>query len=402
MRGNHGYNQESIQDMNRTLLISLLRKEGICARAHLANLSMLKQATVTNIMNDFINWGVVKEVGFLVGSKGRRSIGISINNDDYGVIGIRLGRKNYTVGLFDLSGNLVDHRRREVDAGPKPRAIFDKIKREAKDLMQLAKQGERKVIAAGIAIPGPYSERRGRIELMTGVSGWNEISIQEELTEDLQLPVFVEQDANAGALAQYWHKEEDYKNNVLVYIADGQGVGAGIISNGELLKGSIGVAGEIGHTSICFNGPKCACGNFGCLENYCSSIAFTKKVNEELKSEKELSFSETAKLVQDGNEKAVDIFMESCDNLSVGIVNVINSFNPAFIVIGDYMAHIAPDLMLERIKKDVEERVLPEIYANMDISMSVVSSDSMVHGAAIVAIMDIFSHPGKYFEQESG
>ena len=237
---------------------------------------------------------------------------------------------------------------------------------------------------------------------MTGVSGWNEISIQEELTEDLQLPVFVEQDANAGALAQYWHKEEDYKNNVLVYIADGQGVGAGIISNGELLKGSIGVAGEIGHTSICFNGPKCACGNFGCLENYCSSIAFTKKVNEELKSEKELSFSETAKLVQDGNEKAVDIFMESCDNLSVGIVNVINSFNPAFIVIGDDMDHIAPDLMLERIKKDVEERVLPEIYANMDISMSVVSSDSMVHGAAIVAIMDIFSHPGKYFEQESG
>ena len=155
MRGNHGYNQESIQDMNRTLLISLLRKEGICARAHLANLSMLKQATVTNIMNDFINWGVVKEVGFLVGSKGGRSIGISINNDDYGVIGIRLGRKNYTVGLFDLSGNLVDHRRREVDAGPKPRAIFDKIKREAKDLMKLAKQGERKVIAAGIAIPGP-------------------------------------------------------------------------------------------------------------------------------------------------------------------------------------------------------------------------------------------------------
>lgn len=395
MRGSHGYNQESIQDMNRTLLINLLRKEGICARAHLSSLSMLKQATVTNIMNDFIRWGLVKEVGFLVGSKGRRSIGISINNDDYGVLGIRLGRMNYTVGLFDLSGNLVEYKRHEVDAGQKPREIFGNIKKEARSLITCAKN--RKVIAIGMAIPGPYSARRRRIELMTGVSGWNEISIQEELLEDLQLPVFVEQDANAGALAQYWHKEEDYKNNVLVYIADGQGVGAGIISNGELLKGCIGVAGEIGHTSIHYRGPRCACGNYGCLENYCSSIAFAKRVNEELKPEKQFTFQEIAQLVREGNETAVKIFLESCENLSIGITNVVNSFNPAFIVIGDEMAHIAPELMLEKIRADVKDRVLPEIYANMDISMSVVSNDSMVHGAAIVAIMDIFSRPEKYF-----
>lgn len=396
MRGNRGYNQESIQDMNRTLLINLLRKEGICARAHLSNLSMLKQATVTNIMNDFIHWGLVKEVGFLVGNKGRRSIGISINNDDFGVLGIRLGRKNYTVGLFDLSGNLVEYKRHEVEAGQKPREIFDNIKGEARELIGSAKG--RKIIAVGMAIPGPYSERRGRIELMTGVSGWNEISIKEELTEDFKLPVFVEQDANAGALAQYWHKEEDYKNSVLVYVADGQGVGAGIISNGELLKGSIGVAGEIGHTTIDLGGPKCACGNYGCLENYCSSIAFTRKVNEELQPEKEYSFQEVAGMVREGNKAAVKIFLESCDRLSVGIVNIVNSFNPAFIVIGDEMAHIEPNIMLRRIKENVRERVLPEIYGNMDISMSVVSNDSMVHGAAIVAIMDVFGNPAKYFE----
>lgn len=395
IKGRQGLNQESIQEMNRTLLISLLRKEGICARAHLANLSMLKQATVTNIINDFIDWGLVKEVGFLVGSKGRRSIGISINNDDYGVLGIRLARRNYTVGLFDLSGNLVEYKREEIQPAKKPREIFEAIKAESKQL--LCSAGDRKVIAVGMAIPGPYNIKGGRIELMTGVSGWNEIPIEEELTQTLELPVFLEQDANAAALAQYWHNEEDYKNSVLVYIADGQGVGAGIISNGELLKGSIGVAGEIGHTSININGPRCACGNLGCLENYCSSIAFTKKINEQLKPEKEYTFSEAAELVKQGNEKAVEIFMESCDNLSVGIVNVINSFNPAAIIIGDEMAHIAPEMMLERVRNDVKERVLPQIYANMDISMSVVSSDSMVHGAAITAIMDIFGKPEKYF-----
>ena len=181
-------------------------------------------------------------------------------------------------------------------------------------------------------------------------------------------------------------------------LLDGQGVGAGIISNGELLKGSIGVAGEIGHTTIDLGGPKCACGNYGCLENYCSSIAFTRKVNEELQPEKEYSFQEVAGMVREGNKAAVKIFLESCDHLSVGIVNIVNSFNPAFIVIGDEMAHIEPDIMLRRIKENVRERVLPEIYGNMDISMSVVSNDSMVHGAAIVAIMDVFGNPAKYFE----
>ena len=350
-RSIRGFNQENIQDMNRTLLLNLLRKEGICARAHLANLSQLKQATVTNIVSDFIDWGLVKEVGFLVGNKGRRSIGISINNDDFGVLAIRLARKNYTVGIFNLSGRLLDKKRVELDVNQPPRVTFEAIIHEAGELIRSSES--RKIIAIGMAIPGPYSEKRGRIELMTGVLGWNEIPIQEKLQDIFKIPVFLEQDANAGALAQYWHNDEDYKNGVVVYIAVGQGVGAGIINNGELLKGCIGVAGEVGHTSICYNGPRCACGNYGCLENYCSSIAFTKEVNRVLRS---------------------------------------------VIVIGDEMSHILPSVMLERVKSNVKERVLPEIYANMNITMSVVSNDSMAHGAAIVAINDIFNHPLTYFE----
>lgn len=397
-RNTRGFNQENIQDMNRTLLLNLLRKEGVCARAHLSNLSQLKQATVTNIVSDFIQWGLVKEVGFLVGNKGRRSIGISINQDDFGVLAIRLARKNYTVGLFDLSGKLLDKKRVELEANQAPRVTFDAIIRDAGELMDAS--GSRKILAVGMAIPGPYSEKRGRIELMTGVSGWNEIPIKEELHEIFKIPVFLEQDANAGALAQYWHNDEDYKNGVVVYIAVGQGVGAGIINNGELLKGCIGVAGEVGHTSICYNGPRCACGNYGCLENYCSSIAFTKEVNRVLSPETEYSFSQVSQLLKEEDPRVMGIFLDSCDKLSIGIVNIVNSFNPSVIVIGDEMSHILPSVMLERVKSRVKDRVLPEIYANMDITMSVVSNDSIAHGAAIVAINDIFNNPLAYFRRE--
>ena len=99
-----GMNQTNIQDLNRELLLNFLRSEGECARITLAKLSGLKQATVTNIINDFIRWGIVKEVGFLTGEKGRRSIGISLNKEEYGVIGIRITRKNYSFGLFNIAG----------------------------------------------------------------------------------------------------------------------------------------------------------------------------------------------------------------------------------------------------------------------------------------------------------
>lgn len=392
-----GYNQENIQGMNRTLLLNLLRKEGVCSRVHLSNLSQLKQATVTNIVNDFISWSLVKEVGFLVGNKGRRSIGISINNDEFGVLAIRLARMNYTVGIFDLSGNLVEKHRVDIEANQQPQQTLKRIIKDAHNL--IISVGTRKIISIGMAIPGPYSEKRGRIELMTGVNGWNEIEIKEVLRKAFGIPVFIEQDANAGALAQYWHNDEDYKKGVLIYIAVGQGIGAGIINNGMLLKGSIGVAGEIGHTSINFNGPKCSCGNYGCLENYCSSIAFCKEVNRARNTENSLSFDEISQLLKEGDETAQKIFIESCDKLSVGIVNVINSFNPSVIVIGDEMSHLMPELMLERIKKNIKEMVIPEIYNNMNITTSVVRNDSMAHGAAIAAIIDIFANPLNYFSK---
>lgn len=390
-----GYNQEKIQDMNRELVLNLLRKEGECSRVHLAKMTQLKQATITHIINDFITWGVVKETGFLTGDKGRRSIGISLNNDGYGVLGIRIARKNYSVGLFDLSGTCIHQKRVNIKMSQSPETTMKLVLHDSKAL--LADSGDRIILAAGVAIPGPYSIKKGRIELMTGVQGWNNISIKNDLEEALNIPVFVEQNANAGALAQYWHNDEQYRNEMLVYIAIGQGVGAGIINNGDLIRGAAGMAGEIGHTSINFSGPKCVCGNHGCLENYCSSIAFTNEVNRKKGPGSNLSFQEAQDLVRKKDPVAAEVFLESCDHLSVGIINIINSFNPTYVVLGDDMAHIMPNLMLERVTENIKNRLISGIYEDTRICMSLVDSDSMLHGAAVVAIREILARPAKYF-----
>ena len=409
---NKGINQGRIQNMNRELLLNLLRREGVCARIRLAELSGLKQATVTHIINDFIRWKLVREVGFLTGSKGRRSIGIDINRDDFAVLGIRIARKNYSVGLFDLTGRAVRVNRGSVADGDTPRDTFDQILRLSEELMK--GEPKRRVLAIGMAIPGPFNLRTSRIELMTGVPGWGEVDIRSELEERFHIPVYMEQDGNAAVLAQEWHQNEnaDAQNaseagkddtsvekgeNILVYITAGQGVGAGILADGKVLRGRLGIAGEIGHTTIDIHGPRCACGNVGCLENYCSSIAFTRMVNEAVKPEKKISFAEAVMMVREGNEEAMKAFLSCCDALSTAVVNLINSFNPGYLIIGDEMAHILPDLMHQRILENVKARLVPAVYDNTRIMMSMVERDSMVHGAAVVAIREVFAHCSTFF-----
>ena len=390
-----GLNQENIQNMNRTLLLNLLRRKGTCARVDLAKQSGLRQATVTYIINDFMKWGLVHETGLMTGQKGRRSIAIGLDSEQYAVAGIRIARKNYSIGLFNLYGKSIEVKRRNLEKGIKAREVLDEIMDEMEKMID--SRSSFRVLALGAAIPGPYSFREGRIELMSGVEGWDEIPLEEELKKRFRVPVVLEQDANAGALAQYWHDPGASQKSVLVYVAAGQGIGAGIISDGKLMRGDIGTAGEIGHTSICYNGPRCTCGNYGCLENYCSSIAFTRRVNEEYMPEKEFTFEDARRLVRGKDRKAVQVFLECCDYLSVGIVNAINIFNPQIIVIGDEMAHIEPELMLERIMMNVRERVVPNLMKTTEIRMNQGEKDSMIHGAAVAAIHSVFHDPAQFF-----
>lgn len=392
-----GYNQGNIQTMNRTLLLNLLRREKVCARTTLAEHSGLQHATVTHIVKDFINWNLVKEIGFLSGAKGRRSIAISLNTDDFAVAGIRIARKHFSIGLFNLLGEPLCIKRCSIASGLKAREIMDTVIYEMDNLIK--KYSRPKILALGVAIPGPYNSIEGKISIVTNVEGWDQIALKDEFSEHFKIPVIIEEHANAAALAQFWYDADTQKNDILVYIAFAQGIGAGIIHKGVLLKGTTGAAGEIGHTTINIDGPRCSCGNYGCLETYCSSITFVKKINEAFSQNNSIKFKDAVLLVKEKNPIATELYLEMCDYLSIGIINVINSFNPTLIVIGDEMAHVAPELMLERIISNVKKRVVPQTLENTKIQLSAYKYDSMVHGAAIIAINDIFENSSIYFEQ---
>jgi len=396
MNQNRGINQDVTQEMNRSLLLKSLRREGVCSRAHLASLTGLKQATVTNIMKDFLNWGIVKEVGFLNGSKGRRSIGVSINPDGYRVIGVRLARKHYSVGLFDLTGKQIVKER--VDFEPEKQPGAEEILNQIVGRMRLLIQqyGKDFVLAAGLAVPGPFIAKKSRIALITGADIWKDIELKAFFEREMDIPVFLEHNANAGAYAHMWDLKEAYHDDILVYIAAGQGIGAGIVMNGRIYEGALGTSGEIGHMTIDRNGKPCACGNRGCLERYASSLELVKTVYGERAGMEGCNFEDLEKQIRSGDNAYTEHYRRACESLGVGIINIVNVINPDRIIIGDDMARPNPKLMEKTVRETVQKGILPDVFDELTLSISAYQGDPILTGAAIVAIDRVFDSPGQF------
>ena len=396
MNQNRGINQDVTQEMNRSLLLKSLRREGVCSRAHLAALTGLKQATVTNIMKDFLNWGIVKEVGFLNGSKGRRSIGVSINPDGYRVIGVRLARKHYSVGLFDLTGKEIVKER--VDFEPEKQPGAEEILNQIAGRMRLMIQqyGKDTVLAAGLAVPGPFIAKKNRIALITGADIWKDIDLKAFFDREMDIPVFLEHNANAGAYAHMWDLKDAYHDDILVYIAAGQGIGAGIVMNGRIYEGMLGTAGEIGHMTIDRNGKPCACGNRGCLERYASSLELVKAVYGERAGMEGCNFEDLEQGIRSGDTAYTEHYRRACESLGVGIINIVNVINPDRIIIGDDMARPNPELMEQTVRETVQKGILPDVWEELTLSISTYQGDPILTGGAIVAIDRVFDSPGQF------
>lgn len=388
--------------MNRSLVIRLLRQKGICSRAQLAKSTGLTQTTISNIVGELINVGLVEETGIIEGSKGRRSIGIVLRGDVIKVIGVRLTRHSISVGLYDINGKQYTTKFTPIDTVDGPVKAFDIMKQM---IHELRVGCGRQVIGVGVATPGPLLRNEGRIALITDFPGWEQISIVEELENEFQLPVHVEHDANAGALSEWWFGGNVKLQGVMVCVFASHGVGAGIVIDGSLYTGVQGIAGEIGHMSIYADGPKCDCGNYGCLERYCSLSALKNAVIDILPDHPNSAlnarstFDEIAVALKDGDMVAKRAVERVSTYLACGLVNVVNILNPNWIVIGDEMAKLG-DYMLEVIVHVLSERLLPDVNRQLSVSLTSFSDDPVLLGAAAVAIDNLVKKPSSLMKCE--
>lgn len=393
----YGGNNIDMQNINRSIVMQLIYKQPGTTRSTLAKQIGLTEAAISKIVNTLIEAELIQETGFVAGQKGRRAVGLEVNSENHRVLAIKLSRRRIKVGIFCLNGMEMDSEEIVITEEEKANELLDTVI----DRINHYRQIEPRIRAIGMAVPGPFDFKKNYITVATEMSNFVDVDLKPILELDLKIPVILIHDANAGVMSEWLHNKDIYiEDDTVVYYLAGEGVGAGAISSGQLLLGDSGTAGEIGHISLNIDGEKCGCGNYGCLEMYCSSIAFVRKAhlllnrypNSLLHRYENFNSDDIFECAREGDMLALQVTKEAGRALGYGAINIINAYDPAEIIIGDLMAN-GEELILDEIKAVVQERVSGRLSHEINIILANPEYDHILHGAASIAINKCLENP---------
>lgn len=394
-----GKNVSNLLDGNLHLLLDLLRANEGMTRQDLVDATVLSPSGISKLVSFLIEKGLVVEDGIVTRIKGRRAISLKLNDSTYYSIGIRLARNYIRCGLFNLKGQLVYHIQSKL-ASKKLSETTDVLVSLVTETLAEVERQKLTVYGVGISAPGPLSSSEGRLILTSSYPEWSGFSVKTFIEEYFGFAsVIVEHDANVSVLAEKWFGKGQECND-LVYVVADRGVGAGIYSDG-IYTGYRNVAGEIGHTTIDYNGRKCECGNRGCLEMYCSSTAVLKEAQSIFESEgpegwkNDMTIEEIGHLASRSEPNAKRLLTKAGTFLGIGLVNIINTYNPEMIIIGGEMAK-AGDVWFNAVKAAVEKRSPSEIHSGTFIDISSLPMEPAFLGTGILAINQLFESASSF------
>lgn len=380
-----GLSIEGVQGHNRQVILKALHDLGICSRKEISVVSGLDQATVTRAIGPLLENGIVEEVGLVKGGRGRRSINLDFSATGRHVLCLRLQRRSFSIAAFNLRGDAIEPEEFPIPRGQPASETFADIAQAMKRRIS----GLKKIDGIGIAVPGPFLERDERVILITESPEWQGFDLIPELRSRFpNVPIYSTHDAKAAALAEWRQTARKNGAKVLLYVSAGQGIGSALVVGGEVYRGALGLAGELGHMSIKVDGPLCKCGNSGCLELFASRIALLRAIRERAtrRLTTDATFSDVVEAFADGDPVATEEVGKVARYLAKGITNCINFANPDLIVIGDEYAQFG-EAFLNAIKAQVEQAVLPSVYRSVKIELISLTEDTVLKGT----FLDVFS-----------
>ncbi|SKA73521.1 Sugar kinase of the NBD/HSP70 family, may contain an N-terminal HTH domain [Clostridium sp. USBA 49] len=373
-----------IKTNNKKRIINLLSKERELTKLDISRKLDISVPTVTTIVGELIEEGIVEEAGVATSTGGRKPVIIRFLPDSRYSIGINLEKDYIRAVLTNLDSKIIEETKKELTVLTEDE-ILDIMKMLIEHLMNFKEDIKDKLLGIGISLPGIINEDELTLEVATNFRLKN-ISFKE-LNSYFNIPIFLENEANAGAIAESkLGIAKDLKN--LIYVSITEGVGGGIFIDNGMYKGKDKRAGEIGHMCIIKNGRQCNCGRKGCWETYASNRALIKDYNKK-SSETVKSINEIIKRYNLGEENAIYVIEEYIDNLAEGIQNLIFIFNPDYIVIGGEISKYS-DIFSKKLSNKVFNS--NEFYKEGDVNIlfSSLGDDSNILGAALIPILDKF------------
>jgi glucokinase-like ROK family protein len=395
--------QNLVRKFNTSVAINALRHRAPLSRAELAACTGLNRSTISSIITELLTNGLVQETTYQSDRVGRPGLLLELNPAGGFAIGIELGVDFFSLVVTDFVANVLWRQRMRSDPASSQEAILEQAFEMTEIGMLEGKGRGLRPLGIGLGAPGLVDQLQGELKIAPNL-GWKNTPLRQLWAQRFGLPVFVENDAKASALGEYYFGVARGRDN-FIYLNAGVGLGAGIMIDGKLFRGSHGYASEVGHIIIDPNGEQCGCGKRGCWETLVGPRAVIRRFRQTLRqgvpstvlhlAENDLdniTFENVANAALQGDAAALAAMQEVGGNLGFGIANLVNIFNPEMIVLGGELAY-ASEILLPVIEKVVAANALSVTYADLKIAVSAFGPDGCVLGAASLVLDDIMREP---------
>ncbi len=317
--------------------------------------------------------------------------------------GIDIGGTAIKYGLFDGSGKIIHKEQRPTMAEKGPMPLMHLITNIAERLLYFAAEEDLQVKYLGVGSPGAIDQRNGRvIGPSPNIPGWQGMEIGQTLKDRLNLPVLVDNDVNAMALAELkFGAAVGARSAICVTV--GTGVGGAVIIDGKVWHGANWTGGEIGHMTINFDGPLCSCGNHGCIEAYCSSQAIIDRTKRKVKngltpiledilegSLDNLTVKKLFAALRKGDQVAAEVIRETARYLGIGLAGVANLLNPEIVVIGGGITEGGGGFV-EAVAEEVRKHAFSSATEKLVVTRAALGNDAGFMGAGLLGDATMFT-----------
>ena len=380
---------ERLRAANGRAIVGLLASEGPQSRADLARGTGLSRTTVSSLVAALIGTGQVTESAGRgkphKGGSGRPPVLVTLSAPEGGVAGVDIGHGHIRVAVADRTGAILAEDLAEVDVDSHGAEALDQAAAMVRDGLRVAGLPRADLQAVGMCVPAPLDRRSARIS--TGIlRGWRDLPPGDELARRLGVPVFADNDANLGALAELNHGAARGVDD-LVYVKLASGLGAGIVLGGRLHRGVSGIAGEIGHVQVGEDGHVCRCGNRGCLETLVAAprlIGLLQPAYDE-----ELSTERIRELEESGDAGVRRVLTDAGRTTGRALADLCNSLNPEAVVIGGPLG-TSPSLV-SGLRAAIDRYAQPDTAAAVRVVPGELGDRAEIVGTVALAIARVAS-----------
>jgi predicted NBD/HSP70 family sugar kinase len=396
----HVATRTTSRDINRHIALNLIRENQPISRADLARRMNMTRGVVSVLVQELIGQGVIFEGATGEAARGRKPTFLHIRTHDRLVVAVDVRFSKTYLMLCDFSG-----RQLAIETYDTVFSIREFVKELTARIRKLLKRQGLGMSCEGIGVvvPGMVDQRTGRI-LNAPALGWRGVDIRSKLTAATGLPVHIENSGRACALAQLWSERgEATAGHSFVYINISDGLGVGIVVNGELLRGRDHIAGEFGHMPLNLDGPRCMCGANGCWEAYTSNLAtlsryfgwdLSKRSPNHLKDAEKNSFTvlDLVARARSGDGKALAALQATARFLGLGMSTIINTINPDGIYLAGEIT-TGWDLIEKTVRQAIAERALTEAATLTPLRVTSTQEYPRLRGAAALIAAPTFAAP---------